>query len=138
MKELPLFKLSANRGGFHVEEIKTRKNPYGKLAMRTIGDLYKGKDSARTGLELSFDSVLRGKPGIAHRQRVRNRYLTIVDKPAEDGYDIVTTINVGMQDICEKGVDRQIARNRREFGNLHPDGGGHRRHQGYDEFAKNG
>lgn len=108
VKELPLFKLSANRGGFHVEEIKTRKNPYGKLAMRTIGDLYKGKDSARTGLELSFDSVLRGKPGIAHRQRVRNRYLTIVDKPAEDGYDIVTTINVGMQDICEKALTDKL------------------------------
>lgn len=107
-KELPLFKLSSNAGGFHVEEIKTRKNPYGRLAIRTIGDLYKGKDSARTGLELSFDSVLRGKPGIAHRQKVLNRYLTIIDKPAEDGCDIMTTLNVGMQDICEKALGDKL------------------------------
>lgn len=107
-KELPLFKLSPNTGGFHVEEIKTRKNPYGRLAIRTIGDLYKGKDSARTGLELSFDSVLRGKPGIAHRQKVLNRYLTIIDKPAEDGCDIMTTLNVGMQDICEKALGDKL------------------------------
>ena len=107
-KTLPLFKLSANRGGFHAEEIKTRKNPFGRLAIRTIGDLYKGKDSARTGIELSFDSILRGKPGNAHRQKVLNRYLTIVDKPAEDGCDVVTTLDVGMQDICEKALNDKL------------------------------
>lgn len=105
---IPLFNLSSNRGGFHVEEIKTRRNPYGKLAMRTIGDLYKGIDSARTGIELSFDSVLRGKPGVAHRQKVLNRYLTIIDQPAEDGCDVMTTLDVGMQDICEKALSDKL------------------------------
>lgn len=108
VKQLPLFRLSANAGGFHTEEFKTRKNPYGRLAIRTIGDLYKGKDSARTGLELSFDSILRGKPGRAHRQKVLNSYLTIVDQPAEDGCDIVTTLDVGMQDICEKALSDKL------------------------------
>ena len=107
-KTIPLFNLSSNRGGFHVEEIKTRRNPYGKLAMRTIGDLYKGIDSARTGIELSFDSVLRGKPGVAHRQKVLNRYLTIIDQPAEDGCDVMTTLDVGMQDICEKALSDKL------------------------------
>lgn len=109
VKALPIFNLSAGAGGFHVDTIRTRKNPYGRLAIRTIGDLYKGKDSARTGLELSFDSILRGKPGIAHRQKVLNRYLTIVDKPAENGCDIQTTLDVGMQDICEKALGDQLA-----------------------------
>jgi penicillin-binding protein, transpeptidase domain protein len=108
LKQLPLFRLSANMGGFHTEEFKTRKNPYGHLANRTIGDLYYMKDSARTGLELKFDSVLRGKPGIAHRQKVLNRYLTIIDKPAEDGLDVQTTLNVGMQDICEKALSDKL------------------------------
>lgn len=108
VKSLPLFKLSANSGGFHVEEFKTRKNPYGRLAIRTIGDLYKGKDSARTGLELSFDSILRGKPGRGHRQKVLKRYLTIIDQPAIDGYDVQTTINIGMQDICEKALSDKL------------------------------
>ena len=108
LKQLPLFRLSANTGGFHTEEFKTRKNPYGHLANRTIGDLYYMKDSARTGLELKFDSILRGKPGIAHRQKVLNRYLTIIDKPAEDGLDVQTTLNVGMQDICEKALSDKL------------------------------
>ena len=107
-KQLPVFRLSAGRGGFHSEEVKTRKNPYGRLAIRTIGDLYKEKDSARTGLELSFDSILRGKPGLSHRQKVLNRFLQIIDKPAEDGYDIQTTIDVGMQDLCEKALNDKL------------------------------
>ncbi len=108
IKQLPLFNLSANAGGFHTEEFKTRKNPYGRLATRTIGDLFKTSGKPRTGLELSFDSILRGKPGIAHRQKVLNRYLTIIDKPAEDGCDVMTTLNVGMQDICEKALSDKL------------------------------
>ena len=78
------------------------------MATRTIGDLFKTSGLPRTGLELKFDSVLRGKPGIAHRQKVLNRYLTIVDKPAEDGCDVMTTLNVGMQDICEKALSDKL------------------------------
>ncbi len=108
VKQLPIFCKSANVGGLHVEEFKTRKNPYGKLATRTIGDLFKTDGKPRTGLELSFDSLLRGKPGIAHRQKVLNRYLSIIDKPAEDGYDVQTTLNVSMQDICEKALNDKL------------------------------
>lgn len=108
VRTLPLFRLSANSGGFHTENIHTRVNPYGRMAIRTIGDLYKGKDSARTGIEFTCDSILRGKPGIAHRQKVLNRYLTIIDKPAEDGCDVMTTLDVGMQDICEKALGDQL------------------------------
>ncbi len=117
LKELPLFRLSPNSGGFHTEEIKTRNNPYGRLAIRTIGDLYKGRgDSARTGLELSFDSILRGKPGFGHRQKVLNRYLTITDKPAENGCDIQTTLNVAMQDVCEKALSDKLNELETEYG----------------------
>ena len=108
LKQLPLFKMSANLGGFHTEEFKTRKNPFGHLAARTIGDLYKTDGKPRTGLELSFDSILRGEKGSAHRQKVLNRYLTIIDKPAVDGYDVMTTLNVGMQDICEKALSDKL------------------------------
>ncbi len=108
VKQLPIFCKSANIGGLHVEEFKTRKNPYGKLAIRTIGDLFKTDGKPRTGLEMSFDSLLRGTPGIAHRQKVLNRYLSIVDKPAEDGCDVQTTLNVSMQDICEKALNDKL------------------------------
>ncbi len=104
VKQLPIFCLSANRGGLHTEEFKTRKNPYGKLATRTIGDLFKTSGEPRTGLELKFNKELKGEPGLAHRQKVLNRYLSIVDKEAVNGCDILTTLNVGMQDICEKAL----------------------------------
>ncbi len=104
VKRLPYFSLSSNQGGFHVEDFPQRRKPFGSLAARTIGEMYGGKDTARFGLELAFDSVLRGKPGIKHRQKVMNRYLNMVDVPAEDGYDVETTLDVGMQDICEKAL----------------------------------
>lgn len=31
-----------------------------------------------------------------------NKYLNIVDQPPVDGYDIITTLDVDMQDIAEK------------------------------------
>lgn len=108
VRKLPWFNQSNVMSGLTPEEIKTRKNPYGRLACRTIGDLYKGKDSARTGLELSMDSILRGHPGLAHRQKVFNRFLQIVDRPAIDGCDIVTTLDVNMQDICEKALNDKL------------------------------
>lgn len=87
--------------GLTIEERNNRKKPFGSLAKRTLGEMYGAKDSARSGLELAFDSVLRGEVGIRHRKKVRSKFLDVIDVPAKDGYDIITTIDVGMQDICE-------------------------------------
>ena len=92
------------RSGFSIEEYNSRLRPHGSLAGRTIGDLYKGKDSARYGLELSYDSILRGENGIIHRRKVLNKWLDITDMPPVDGADIVTTIDVGIQDLAERAV----------------------------------
>lgn len=108
VKQLPVFRLSAYRGGFHVDKYESRKNPYGKLAKRTIGDLYGAKDSARYGLELYCDSVLRGKPGVSHRERVFNKFLYVTDKMPQHGLDVQTTLNVTMQDICEQVLKRSL------------------------------
>ena len=108
VKELPLFCLSASRGGLHTEEINTRKNPYGSLAARTVGDLFKGKDSARSGIELSLDSLLRGKPGSYHTQKELGSFIRVIDQPAENGCDIQLTLNVKMQDICEKTLREKL------------------------------
>ncbi len=108
VEKLPYFNLGKYKSGFHCEEIKTRKNPFGHLASRTIGDLYKGIDSARCGLELGLDSILRGKPGISRRQKVLSQYLTIVEKAPEDGCDVLTTLNVGMQDVCEIALREKL------------------------------
>ena len=104
-KALPVFNMNKYRGGFHEQAFNQRKKPFGSLAMRTLGDMYSDVElGAKNGLELSYDSILRGKDGITHRQKVMNKYLNIVDIAPVDGCDIITTIDVGMQDIAEKAL----------------------------------
>ena len=104
-KNLPVFNMSKYRGGFHEQAFNQRKKPFGSLAMRTLGDMYSDVAlGAKNGLELQYDSILKGKEGITHRQKVMNQYLNIVDIPPVDGCDIITTIDVGMQDIAEKAL----------------------------------
>ena len=109
VKELPVFCLSKYKGGFHELAFNQRKKPFGSLAMRTLGDMYPDMaQGAKNGLELTYDSILRGTDGITHRQKVMNKYLNIVDKPAVDGCDIITTVDVGIQDIAEKALVDQL------------------------------
>ena len=104
-KALPVFNMNKYRGGFHEQSFNQRKKPFQSLAMRTLGDMYPDVElGAKNGLELAYDSILRGTDGITHRQKVMNKYLNIVDIPPVDGCDIVTTIDVGMQDIAEKAL----------------------------------
>lgn len=104
VKHLPFFNLSKYKSGFHVEEFNSRQRPFGSLAQRTVGDMFGAKDTARCGLELSFDTILRGKSGIVQRKKVMNKYLSITERPPVDGADIVTTIDVNMQDLAERSV----------------------------------
>lgn len=104
VKALPIFRLSPYKGGFHADDFNARERPYGSLAGRTVGDLFGAKDTARCGLELSYDSILRGRHGIIHRRKVLNKWLDIMDTAPTDGADIVTTIDVGMQDLAERSV----------------------------------
>ena len=60
------------------------------------------------GLELSYDSILRGTNGIVHRRKVRNKFLDITDTPPIDGADIVTTIDVSMQDLAERSLIEEL------------------------------
>lgn len=111
LQSLPFFREAKNHKyliGLGSTKRNNRKRPFGSLAYRTIGDLYAEKDSARFGLELAFDSVLKGKPGVSHRKKVRDVYLSIPDKQPENGLDIVTTIDVKMQDICETALKAKL------------------------------
>lgn len=104
-KRLPVFSLNKYRGGFHEQIYNQRKKPFGSLAARTLGDLYADTaQGAKNGIELAFDTLLKGRDGITHRQKVMNKYLNIVDVPPIDGCDIITTLDVDMQDICEKAL----------------------------------
>ncbi|MBR7030240.1 MAG: transpeptidase family protein [Prevotella sp.] len=102
--KLPVFCERPGVGGFHWEVFNSRRHPFGSLAWRTIGDVYVAKDSAKNGLELSYDSLLRGTNGLMHRRKVLSKYLDIPVLSPVDGCDIVTTIDVSMQDLAERAV----------------------------------
>lgn len=104
VQRLPFFCLGKNKSGFHIEEYNARKHPHGSMGLRTIGSLYAAKDSAKCGLELQYDSVLRGEMGKITRQKVMNKYLSITVKEPVNGADIVTTLNVDFQDIAERAL----------------------------------
>ena len=108
IRNLPIFRLSSYKSGFHWEEYNARTRPFGTLAGRTIGTLYGAKDTARFGLELFYDSTLRGSNGIVHRRKVRDKFLDITDTPAIDGADIMTTIDVNIQDLAERSVLKEL------------------------------
>lgn len=104
IRMLPIFKERTYKGGFHWEEYNARRKPFTTLARRTIGDLFGEIDSAKNGLELAFDKELRGTNGLMHRRKVLQKYLDIPVLAPIDGADIVTTIDVGMQDLAERAL----------------------------------
>ncbi len=116
VRKLPIFKEPIYKGGFHWEEFNARRRPFGSLAQRTVGDMFGAKDSAKYGLELSFDSILRGKNGIMHRRKILSKYLDIPVLLPEDGADIVTTIDVGMQDLAERAMIEELKEINGEMG----------------------
>lgn len=104
-KKLPVFREDKYKGGFYEQALQRRKKPFGSLASRTIGDLFiDTNEVAKNGVEMAFDTLLKGVNGVARRQRVRNLNLDIVEQEPVDGCDIVTTIDVSMQDIAEKAL----------------------------------
>ena len=113
---LPIFKERTYKGGFHWETYNSRRKPFGTLAHRTIGEMFGAKDSAKNGLELSLDTLLRGKNGLMHRRKILSKYLDIPVLSPEDGYDVVTTIDVGMQDLAERALVDELKEINGEMG----------------------
>ncbi|MCQ2052180.1 MAG: transpeptidase family protein [Bacteroidaceae bacterium] len=98
---------------YSVTSNTSRTYPYGSLAGRVVGKIHIADDNKpRFGLELSFDSILRGTPGIAHQEQLQNRSRDVIDIPAIDGSDVYTTINIEMQDIAEQALRAQMAANK--------------------------
>ena len=104
VKKLPIFRLKSFKGGFHTESFNARQHPFGSLAGRTVGEMYGAMDLAKCGLEQYYDTILRGKEGVVQRKKVMNKYLSITEQAPVDGADIVTTIDVNMQDLAERSL----------------------------------
>lgn len=116
VKSLPVFRQSKYKSGFHCEEYNSRRRPFGSLAKRTVGEMYGAKDTARCGLELSYDSILRGTNGLTHRRKVLNKFMNIPVTPPVNGADIITTIDVSMQDIAERALVDELRKVKGDMG----------------------
>ena len=106
--KLPFVRQGRIKTGFYAEEIPQRQKPYGNMATRTLGSLLPACDSAMNGLELAYDSILRGINGKKHREKVRSLWMDRTDVEPINGLDIISTIDVGMQDAAEKILVRKL------------------------------
>lgn len=120
-QKLPLLRERTFKGGFHGDRFMARKKPYGSLAFRTLG-IVEQNDSdrrysyARNGIELAYDDILKGKDGIKHNTRVRNQRVDMSDQAAVRGNDLMTTIDVNIQDAAEKALAAQLKALEAEMG----------------------
>lgn len=103
-EQLPYFRTGRLKSGFVPEPNQHRVKVYGSLASRTLGGVYRDSNAGKTGLEKCYDSILRGVDGYSHREKVRNKFLTTIDVKPKDGHDLLTTIDIRMQDIVEKAL----------------------------------
>jgi len=109
IKTFPFLRFNRNKSGFYTKEMMKRQKPFGMLASRTIGDIYSeidnnGVTKGKNGIELQFDSLLRGVPGISSVQRVGGGWASIPEVDPIDGMDIRSTIDIDIQDIVEKAL----------------------------------
>lgn len=106
LKHFPFFSLARNKNGLYSESITRRVKPYGAMAARSIGNVSlnengRGGIHGRSGLEMALDSLLYGVEGSERRVPLNTGITRWTVQPAVRGYDITTTINIGLQDIVE-------------------------------------
>lgn len=117
VKKFPLFRLGGNKGGFIARKYERRKLPFGLLAQRTIGSLYAEKElGGRFGLEMAYNQDLRGINGISTKTRVSGNWVTEEQVAPIDGKDIITTIDIGLQDVAESALLEQLRTHNAEHG----------------------
>lgn len=117
LRKFPLFKDGRYKSGLIVNERNIRLNPYGILAFRTIG---LDRESSKVGLENKYDTILKGRDGkqwvrtIAGGVKVPLTDDFIIEP--ETGKDIVSTIDVFIQEIAENALMKMMLKNDAEHG----------------------
>ncbi|GHU95985.1 penicillin-binding protein [Bacteroidia bacterium] len=119
LKQLPILGRGANEGGLVADEQMDRVYPYQDMAHHTLG--WVNKTNQGVGIEYSYLKQINGKPGIEICQLVgKNTLIPISSEPEVlpvDGYDIVSTLDIDLQEIAEEEIKRQLlANNALEWG----------------------
>lgn len=117
LRNFPLVRQGRNKSGFITEINSKRLNPFGLLANRTVG--LARENAQNVGLERTYDTLLKGENG---RKLVRyiaaGAYIPVegYEIEPENGKDIVTTIDVNIQDIAENALMSMLKENDCEHG----------------------
>ena len=117
LKSLPIFKLGQNRGGLIAEQRPNRETPFGLLAQRTVGVL---RDVNPVGIERAFNETLSGVDGRHLKRKIAQKVWVPQDSEGnylpKAGKDIVTTINIDMQDVAEKSLESTLIKENADWG----------------------
>ncbi len=117
LRKFPLFKLGRYKSGMIANERTIRLNPYQMLAFRTIG---LARDSNKVGLEMTYDSLLKGRNGKHTVRTIAGGVNVPIDDTyeiePETGKDIVSTIDVFIQEIAENALMKMMVSNQAEHG----------------------
>ena len=114
IKSFPLFELGSYKGGIIVDQKTVREHPIGKIAERTIGyeRTYDAGHSDGKGIEWAYKDYLNGKDGRILKQKIaKGQWKPIRDQNEVDpldGYDVISTIDVYIQDIAHHALLKQL------------------------------
>lgn len=122
IKSFPLFNLGPYKGGLITEQQTKREHPLGSIASRSIG--YERVDEegyiTRVGLEGAFSHYLKGKAGRQLKQKIaKGQWKPITDYneiEPKDGYDVISTININIQDIAHHALLEQLQKYKADHG----------------------
>ena len=116
-REFSFAQLGRNRSGIITEVQSIRLNPYGLLANRTIG--LARNNAQNVGLENTYDSLLKGASGQRLVRFIAGGAAIPIEGyeiEPENGKDIITTIDVNMQDIAENALMKMLVQSESEYG----------------------
>lgn len=125
LRSLPLVRQGKDKSGFIAEVKDKRLNPFGLLANRTIGLSREYIDSGgqmrnmNVGLEKTYDDELRGESGKRLMRKIAAGVFVPVDGSEiepQNGKDIITTLDVNIQDIAENALLHVLTEHECEYG----------------------
>jgi cell division protein FtsI (penicillin-binding protein 3) len=120
VKKFPLFRLGTNKSGMVAMQENTRIQPHRSLASRTIGYVSKSESGNVVGIEGGFDHYLKGVKGVRLMQRLSGSvWMPVNDEnevEPEDGYDVVSCIDVNIQDVAEAALRKQLEQHNAQHG----------------------
>ena len=116
-RQFPLAKLGRNKSGVIVEVRTKRLNPLGLLARRTIG--LARENAQNVGLERTYDTLLKGTTGKRLVRFIAGGAAVPVEGyeiDPENGKDIITTLDVNIQDIAETALMKMLVQSEAQYG----------------------